>query len=187
MKSGGIYKIINITNNKLYIGSAIDLKSRKRQHWHLLNNNKHHSKYLQRSFNKYKKENFIFETIENCKAEDLIKREQYYIDSLKPEYNICKIAGSKLGIKANKSSRNKMSISHKNMDPEKRNYINQKIKEAVQKKMLQYDLKGNLIKEWNSFKEYVEITGDCNKNIISVCKGKRKTASGYVFKYKTNE
>jgi len=29
----------------------------------------------------------------------LIEREQYYIDLLNPEYNILKIAGSRLGVK----------------------------------------------------------------------------------------
>jgi hypothetical protein len=30
---------------------------------------------------------------------ELISREQYYIDLLNPEYNICKVAGSRLGCK----------------------------------------------------------------------------------------
>ena len=40
---------------------------------------------------------------------DLIKREQYYIDLLKPEYNILKIAGSSLGKVHTKETRAKMS------------------------------------------------------------------------------
>ena len=38
--------------------------------------------------------NFTLEILEYCDLADLIKREQYYIDLLKPEYNILKIAGS---------------------------------------------------------------------------------------------
>lgn len=52
MKSG-IYQIINKSTNKFYIGSAIDLKKRKREHFHHLNHNKHRNKHLQSSWNKH--------------------------------------------------------------------------------------------------------------------------------------
>lgn len=38
--------------------------------------------------------NFSLTILEYCDKKDLIKREQYYIDLLKPEYNICLIAGA---------------------------------------------------------------------------------------------
>lgn len=37
--------------------------------------------------------------LEYCSPEDLIKTEQYYIQALKPDYNILKTAGSLLGFK----------------------------------------------------------------------------------------
>lgn len=40
-----------------------------------------------------------------------MEREQYYIDLFKPEYNICKIAGSTLGYKHLEATKIKMSIS----------------------------------------------------------------------------
>ena len=43
--------------------------------------------------------NFRLEILEYCAPEECIKREQFYIDTLKPEYNILKIAGSSLGHK----------------------------------------------------------------------------------------
>ena len=56
--------------------------------------------------------NFL-EIIEYCEKSDLIKKEQYYIDLLKPEYNILKIAGSSLGFKHTEESLAKM-IGEKN-------------------------------------------------------------------------
>jgi group I intron endonuclease len=44
-------------------------------------------------------DNFTLEILEYCNPSDLINREQHYIDLLKPEYNILKIAGSRLGAK----------------------------------------------------------------------------------------
>ena len=93
----GIYKIENIVNKKIYIGSCSNFNVRKGSHLCLLRQGKHHSIKLQRSFDKYGEANFIISLIESCEKENLIKREQYYIDSLKPYYNICLIAGSTQG------------------------------------------------------------------------------------------
>jgi group I intron endonuclease len=96
----GIYKIINLVNGKFYIGSACYFNARKASHFHHLRNNTHDNNYLQNSWNKYGEKNFVFEIIEYVEnKENLIKREQYYIDSLNPQYNLSKTAGSCLGYK----------------------------------------------------------------------------------------
>ena len=46
---------------------------------------------------KYGYFNFNLEILEYCNKELLLEREQYYLDLYKPEYNICKIAGSSKG------------------------------------------------------------------------------------------
>ena len=51
----------------------------------------------------------------------------------------------------------------------------------LSKKVYQYDLIGNFIKEWNSIQE-VEKNLKIS-NISSVCYGKRKTAGGYIWRY----
>jgi group I intron endonuclease len=43
--------------------------------------------------------NFTLEILEYCIPDELIKREQYYLDLIKPEYNILKNAYSLLGFK----------------------------------------------------------------------------------------
>ena len=101
MKSG-IYKIRNISNNHIYVGSAVNIKSRWSSHKAALKKQTHHGSYLQRAWNKYGAECFEFSVIELCEKEKLIEREQYYIDTLHPEYNMAKIAGSSLGIKRSK-------------------------------------------------------------------------------------
>lgn len=106
LRRSGIYMIINISNNKIYIGSAKRFVHRKRNHFNDLIKNKHHSDKLQKSYNKYGKDNFIFKMIEYVNdVNELIKREQYYIDILKPEYNIAKTAGSSLGCKRSEKTK----------------------------------------------------------------------------------
>jgi excinuclease UvrABC nuclease subunit len=43
----GIYRIRNIENNHVYIGSAKDILGRKSRHFYALKNNKHHNQHLQ--------------------------------------------------------------------------------------------------------------------------------------------
>jgi group I intron endonuclease len=51
--------------------------------------------------------------LEYCESSLCISREQYYIDLLKPEYNICKIAGSRLGTKQSEETKIKIGIVQK--------------------------------------------------------------------------
>lgn len=110
MLKSGIYRIINIDKNKVYVGSSINLKSRKYKHFKDLERNIHCNKKLQNSYNKYGKDNFIFEIIEEVSySEDkeflkktLLEREQYWIDELDTVnvgYNINPLAMSRLGSK----------------------------------------------------------------------------------------
>jgi group I intron endonuclease len=63
---------------------------------------------MERALLKYGFSNFSLEILEYCNLKDLLIREQYYLDILKPEYNIVKIAGSTLGYKHTEESLKKM-------------------------------------------------------------------------------
>lgn len=107
-----IYSITNIINNKKYVGSAVNYKVRWVRHLSELKCNRHHSNYLQNAYNKYGKENFVFEILEEVNdINELITREQKWIDELKPEYNMTLIAGlnSHLGMKRSEETKKKIS------------------------------------------------------------------------------
>jgi len=89
----GIYGFLCKTNNKLYLGSSKSLASRFNSHIKGSQSNI----LLQRAINKYNLEDFIFIVFEYCEAEQLISREQFYFNELKPEFNILHVAGSVLG------------------------------------------------------------------------------------------
>jgi group I intron endonuclease len=81
--SCGIYAIKNKINGMMYVGYAINIKRRWNHHLSCLRNNIHNNIYLQRSWNKYKENNFEFYIIEECDKNDLIFKEKYYIKKLK--------------------------------------------------------------------------------------------------------
>ena len=84
----GIYMFFNIVSGKRYIGSSVDIYSRIHEHIHNLNNNKSHNAHFQASWNKYGEDAFMFCVLEYCPEEIMFDREQYYINYLKPEYNL---------------------------------------------------------------------------------------------------
>ena len=106
----GIYRINNINRDKSYIGSSINL-SRRFSSYYSIKSLKRKSKNsrINRALLKYGYENFNLDILEYCNKENVISREQYYFDLLKPEYNILQVAGSSLGFKY--STRSKLIMS----------------------------------------------------------------------------
>jgi group I intron endonuclease len=72
------------------------------------------SSIIYNSLLKYGYNNFSIDILEYCEPSVLIKREQYYIDILKPEYNISKTAGSRLGTKQSEKTKQLISNASKN-------------------------------------------------------------------------
>ena len=86
---GGIYRIRNLKNDKSYYGSAKNIKRRWSRHKSQLKYGRHENLILQRAWNKYGENSFIFEIVEICEESLLLITEQKYLN-LNPEYNIGK-------------------------------------------------------------------------------------------------
>ena len=115
MKESGIYAITG-PNDKVYIGSSINVHKRWTIHKNQLRNNKHHSAHLQRAWNKYGEDAFEFSMLEYITDKTLlINREQFYLDTIISEkrYNISPTAGSSLGIKRTADFKQKVSQRRK--------------------------------------------------------------------------
>jgi hypothetical protein len=192
-----IYKIINNIDSKIYVGSAVYYSKRIDLHLYRLRRNKHHSSYLQNSFNKYGESNFKFEIIEevDCK-ENLIKREQYYLDLYKPYdrefgYNMNKKAESRIGGKMPESAKIKIGNFWRGKKFSEQRVLNiRKARTETQgKAILVYDNNFNLIYEYPSISEtsrqlkvsIATISKQCSKNRN---KTRQRKDSLYNFKYK---
>lgn len=115
--NSGIYAIINTSNGKRYVGSAVCLTKRIAQHKLNLNKEMHSNIILQNAWKKYGAGGFIFIVIERCPIDILLEREQHHID-IKADYNICPTAGNTLGMKHTKEAREKIAETKKHLGPE---------------------------------------------------------------------
>lgn len=118
LKRSRVYKIVNLVNKKVYIGSTKrSFYNRKRSHFLKLKNNIHYNTHLQNAINKYGIENFIFEIITICNPEYTILLENFFINLFKSNlkdygYNYAIPLELPLGNISNKGK--KFTEDHKN-------------------------------------------------------------------------
>jgi group I intron endonuclease len=147
----GIYAIINIHNGKQYVGSAVDLWKRWRLHRNQLDAGIHHSRILQRAWNKYGSKSFSFRVIEKVENKEcLLEREQYWLDTLRTAdpsngYNISPTAHSTLGVKRSKEFIRNMVL--KRNGRRRSEEMKKRVKETGCYKIVSQKLTGRIISE----------------------------------------
>jgi group I intron endonuclease len=176
-KSRGVYVIFNTGCGKCYIGSSVNLRDRLMSHSRELSKGKHENIYLQRAYNKYGKDAFMVRILEYVGGDKdtLLNREQFWIDTIlsyngyiMPEETKKKISETNTGKKRSLKSRQKMSESKLGKD----NY-------GVAKKCKNIDTGKVFSRVKDAAKHYNISYG----NLCQACKGKRKKAGGYRWRY----
>lgn len=126
MKIIGIYVIINIINEKTYIGQSLDVKNRIRKHKYLLNKGVHSNKYLQSSHIKHGSENFKFEIL--YEINDFSLSKEQIVDKLNIKeidmiikydsfYNGYNLTTGGEGYNVSEITKKRLSESHKGQIP----------------------------------------------------------------------
>lgn len=171
-----IYKITNKINNKIYIGSSIDVHRRWRHHIGASKNPKdHHYNYpLMQDFREYGIDNFIFEIISNAKNwEDMIKIEHDYIikeDCIFPK-----------GYNQTDNTESPM------FDPKIASKMSDTKRKKYGKKVCEIDKNKNILNIWNSLAEAGEQTNLDRFKISNVCNGIRLTTGNRIFRFLNEE
>jgi len=107
-EKSGVYCWVNLLNGKYYIGSGVNLYTRLSdyfQDWYYLDRG---NLPIVRAILKYGMGNFALLILDFTEKEDTLTREQYWIDELKPEYNILTQAENSKGYKHSPESIEKM-------------------------------------------------------------------------------
>lgn len=185
----GIYAIVNMIDGKIYIGSASLLRKRRNLHLLMLRRGNHDNVYLQRAWNKYGEINFEFFILERC--DELLVREQYFMDSLNPEYNMLKIAYRTTGIKRRPETCKKISeaLSGRQLSNEHRkaiSYAKKGITCTSGKRITpikQYTLNGEFMMEYPSIADAARVTKGNAKAIQECLSGRNKTSNNFKWGY----
>jgi group I intron endonuclease len=92
-KPAGVFQIKNTVNGKVLLGSSLNLEGPLNSHKFMLGIGSHHNASLQKEWNEYGKDIFVFEILEVVKVKDdpnfnledeLTLLEQIWIEKLQP-------------------------------------------------------------------------------------------------------
>jgi len=173
----GIYAITNTIDGKKYVGKSINLEKRKKNHFWMLESDKHVNKHLQRAFTKYGKNCFAFEIIELCDKNELDIREIYYIKELNAMSNgYNKTAGGEGALGRTCTLDMKMKISKSNSGKKATDEVKEKMSKASklvwkENPNLQKCLKNLTSAGWNKGMK-MKLSEDQRKKISEANKGK---------------
>lgn len=165
-RRSGIYRIYSLTNGKYYIGSAEDFHTRWQTHSCHLRQKTHPNAHLLSHKNKYGIQDLkieVLEFVDNLENENLIKREQWWLDNTKcldREYgfNRSPKAQSVSGMEMSDAHREKVgkrstgNLYRKGFKVSDETKLNIS-KCQAQKRIAQYLKDGKFIKEYGSFFE----------------------------------
>lgn len=156
----GIYKITTKHNGLFYIGSAVSLSKRMKDHRNDLKRGNCHVSRMQRIFNKYGEDDFQVEFLEvydkryHLNSDDykrLLRSEEEFISKLKPKYNTIKTPTSQLN------------------NP------------ATSRRVFQYSMDGTFIEEWKSGRE---VTRQLGIQPLNGLKGPNRSSGGFRWSYR---
>jgi group I intron endonuclease len=112
-----IYRIRHVATGRGYVGSAVVLARRRNYHFLRLTGRRHPNRLLQRAWDKYGEDAFVFDVLEVVENKTgLIAREQFWIDALRAAdegfgFNLWACATSALGKKHSPGSIAKMKAN----------------------------------------------------------------------------
>lgn len=189
---GVIYKITNSVNDKVYIGETISLGKRWKQHLSAARVGKS-KQYIHNAMRKYNIENFTVEIIAIAPDRKVLNYlERFFINvyesNLKENgYNIARggYGGGKAGYKHTESAKQKISLASKGKSYPCSEETRKKISDTRTKQSVTQMSQTGETKTYDSLRTASKIT-DINIYCIRMCcKGKRKTAGGFMWIYAT--
>ena len=90
-----VYSITNLLTSRVYIGYTRQLYKRWVQHRTALKRGEHDNKALQESWDKYGKDAFDFNIVEECEHEVSLERERFHILQCESVFNVRSAEGHK--------------------------------------------------------------------------------------------
>ena len=201
-KTCGVYMITNKVNGKRYVGSSTCIGSRLSAHFGHQTRNPN-NKPLHMELNKYGKESFEYCVLEECDKSVKLDREQYWVDTLNPEYNLTypKTRGFICDERRKRSkhsqkelslySRNKILYNTEEYKQLSRDRVRDRMKPVIlldketEEELMEFESLSATAKwlDENTTFKHISKAGE----VKLVCDGKRKSSYGFKYKYKNEE
>jgi group I intron endonuclease len=199
----GIYQLTNKINGKIYVGSSIDLRIRFYSYFnfsHISRLDRGNS-LIHKALLKYGYSNFSLTILEfvdfdgltpRSKAfrQKLLEREQYYLDSKEPEYNILEVAGSSLGYKLSEETRLKMSASKKGLPSHRKgkkhtesSKLIMKLNNGMNRSVYMFSRDKVFLQQFYSIANAAESTGISRTRISRACVSQKIVDDKYIFSF----
>lgn len=153
----GIYSIVNLIDNKMYIGQSVNIEKRWSDHKYraFYKEGSEYNSYLYNAIKKHGIENFRFSVLEEVEDTDLLTpREIYWIEVYNPDYNMLFPRDTPI-----QSYHSKSVLK-----------IDKETKE--------------IIKEYKSASEAERLDNFNHRHISEACRGILKTHKGFIWKFK---
>jgi hypothetical protein len=140
--------------------------------------NKHANKYMQNAFNKYGKDSFKFEVIEECSKTVLVKTEAYYIQAIAPDLNFIQ---DPVAVIHSNETLLKISTTLKEA------YASKRIKNPISKTVHQYNINGFYLKSYESCAEAEKQLNLPKGKVSKVASEKGFSCKNYRWSYKLKD
>lgn len=206
--SGGIYKIENMINGKVYVGKTVNFRKRYVSYKSSYFNNtpRQINSYFRSAIDKSKPENFTFSVLEFCGVEIMAERELFWMVELSSTkldsgYNLR--MDSSTGMITHDSTREKISKRIKReyadgtrsveavsafftemwKDEQLKDQMRQQVSESRRSFFIQSTKDGNIVAVWNGINQITNHNRDYKwQNVYAACNGSKKTYRGFLWK-----
>lgn len=183
----GVYRILNTVNNKAYIGSTKrSFHSRKTKHLTGLRTGTHFNSHLQKAYNKYGEDSFVFEVMLICDESECVAKESLYIDAFKTfdrlfGYNSAPVSPYKHGY--NLAPEHVEAKS--NLKKEKALSVTafESTEHGLPTPINVYNLDGKLIKSFNSQRDACVELNISASHLCNFLKGRKLKIKDYIIIY----
>lgn len=205
---GYIYKITNQINGKVYIGQTKgSITERWKEHLKCYKNPNRNKRPLYKAFSKYGLDKFSIEVIEECPNTLLTEKEIYYINCYdsygKKGYNATKggEGNQTLLVDGQQVIKTYQRLQNLNLVAKEFNLCRNTVKSILKQNnisiqnsynhrkrgVVQMNLEGIVLNSFDSIKEatiMLNISINSTSHISGCCRGERKSAFGFKWKYK---
>ncbi len=205
---GGVYKIENLLNGKVYVGKTVNFRKRYVSYKSSYFNNtpRQINSYFRNAIDKTKPENFTFSVLEFCGVELMAEKELFWMvelesTNLEKGYNLR--MDSSTGMITHDSTREKISKRVKReyadgtrsveavsafftdmwKDEELKDQMRQQVSESRRSFFIQSTKDGTVVAVWNGINQVMNHNRDYKwQNVYAACNGNKKNYRGFLWK-----